>query len=188
MANRRVSKRPKGKAILRLPDLERAKHALLPSLAAASPQESSGHGVDECIAWDCSEPRLAFNRTIILRYRFFLEQKSLAPSTISVRLAAVRQLAYEASAVGFLSPELAELPPAAQFNLRQIGAGRCYLDFYLRWFRRTVADGRTKCAASVRQHQVVQYEFAVSRSESLRLRNRYMNKCRMSRGNYEQKV
>jgi site-specific recombinase XerC len=45
--------------------------------------------------------------TVVLRYRFFLEQKNLAPSTINVRLAAVRRLAYEASDTGLLSPELA---------------------------------------------------------------------------------
>src|ERR1019366_4179300 len=32
----------------------------------------------------CSEPRRAFKRTVFLRYRLFLEQKNLAPSTISV--------------------------------------------------------------------------------------------------------
>jgi hypothetical protein len=41
------------------------------------------------------------------RYRFFLEQRNLAPSTINVRLAAVRRLAYEASDTGLLGPELA---------------------------------------------------------------------------------
>jgi site-specific recombinase XerD len=50
---------------------------------------------------------LAFNRTVVLRYRFFLEQKNLAPSTINVRLSAVRRLAYETSDTGLLSPELA---------------------------------------------------------------------------------
>jgi site-specific recombinase XerC len=52
---------------------------------------------------------LAFNfdRTVVLRYRFFLDQKNLAPSTINVRLAAMRRLAYEASDTGLLSPELA---------------------------------------------------------------------------------
>ena len=54
-----------------------------------------------------AEPRLAFNRTVVVRYRFFLEQKNLAPSTINVRLAAVRRLAYEASDTGLLSLELA---------------------------------------------------------------------------------
>jgi len=54
--------------------------------------------MDEFIEWYYSEPRLAFNRTVVLRYRFFLEQKNLAP---------VRRLAYEASDTGLLSPELA---------------------------------------------------------------------------------
>ena len=93
--------------MLRLPDLEQSKNAVLNSLAAASSQESYGHAIDEFIGWYWSEPRLAFNRTVVLRYRLFLEQKNLAPSTISVRLAAVRRLALEASDTGLLSPELA---------------------------------------------------------------------------------
>ena len=91
------SKRLKAKTILRLPDLEQSKNAVLNSLAAASSQESYGHAIDEFIGWYCSEPRLAFNRSVVLRYRFFLEQKNLAPSTINVRLAAVRRLAHEAA-------------------------------------------------------------------------------------------
>src|SRR5204862_231927 len=104
---KKTSKRSRAKTILRLPDLEQSKNAVLNSLAAASSQESYGHAIDEFIGWYCSEPRLAFNRTVVLRYRFFLEQKNLAPSTINVRLAAVRRLAYEASDTGQLSPELA---------------------------------------------------------------------------------
>src|SRR5664279_220129 len=108
MARRKTSQRSKAKTILRLPDLEQSKNAVLHSLAAASSQESYGHAIDEFIGWYCSEPRLAFNRTVVLRYRFFLEQKNLVPSTtINVRLAAVRRLAYEASDTGLLSPELA---------------------------------------------------------------------------------
>jgi site-specific recombinase XerD len=93
--------------MLRLADLEQSKNAVLHSLGAASSQESYGHTIDEFIGWYCSEPRLSFNRTVVLRYRFFLEQKNLAPSTINVRLAAVRRLAYEASDTGLLSPDLA---------------------------------------------------------------------------------
>jgi hypothetical protein len=76
-------KRRGAKTTLRLPDLEQSKNAVLHSLAATSSQESYGHAIDEFIAWYCSEPRLAFNRTLVLRYRFFLEQKNLAPSTIN---------------------------------------------------------------------------------------------------------
>jgi site-specific recombinase XerD len=103
-------KTPKGhraKKILRIPDLEASKHAVLNSLPAKTSQGSYGHAIDEFISWYCSEPRLAFNRTVVLRYRFFLEQKNLAPSTINVRLAAVRRLAYAAADNGLLSPELA---------------------------------------------------------------------------------
>src|SRR5438309_8318207 len=108
MARRKkTTKRSKPKTILRLPDLEQSKNAVLNSLAAASSQESYGHAIDEFISWYCSEPRLAFNRSVVLRYRFFLEQKNLAPSTINVRLAAVRRLAHEAADTGLLSAELA---------------------------------------------------------------------------------
>jgi site-specific recombinase XerD len=79
----------------------------LNSLASVSSQESYRHAIEEFIGWYCSEPRLAFNRTVVLRYRFFLEQKKLAPATINVRLAAIRTLAYEASDTGLLSPDLA---------------------------------------------------------------------------------
>src|ERR1700730_2728723 len=108
MARRKkTAKRPKPKTVLRLPDLEQSKNAVLNSLAAPSSQVSYGHAIDGFICWYCSEPRLAFNRSVVLRYRFFLEQNMLAPSTINVRLAAVRRLAYEAADSGLLSPELA---------------------------------------------------------------------------------
>jgi integrase len=62
--------------------------------------------MDEFIAWYCSEPRLALNRAVVLRYRLYLESMPLAPATINVRLAAIRRLAYEAADNGLLSPEL----------------------------------------------------------------------------------
>ena len=48
------------------------------------------HAMEEFIGWYRSEPRLPFSRTVVLRYRFFLKQKNLAPSTINVRLAGGR--------------------------------------------------------------------------------------------------
>lgn len=62
-------KRSKPKTVLRLPDLEQSKTAVLNSLPAGSSQESYGHAIDEFIGWYCSEPRLAFSRTVVLRYR-----------------------------------------------------------------------------------------------------------------------
>jgi hypothetical protein len=68
MARRqKTAKRHKPKTVLRLPDLEQSKNAVLNSLAAASSQESYRRAIDEFIGWYCSEPRLAFNRTVVLR-------------------------------------------------------------------------------------------------------------------------
>jgi len=61
----------------------------------------------EFIDWYCSEPRLAFNRTVVTRYRIALEQHPYAPSTINLRLAAIRRVAYEGSDCGLLSSDLA---------------------------------------------------------------------------------
>ena len=72
------------RTVLRIPDLEQSKTAVLNSLPAKTSQESYAHAIDEFIAWYCSEPRLAFNRPVVLRYRIYLEQKNLAPSTINV--------------------------------------------------------------------------------------------------------
>jgi hypothetical protein len=100
-------KSQQSRTVLRMPDLEQSKSAVLNSLTAPSSQVSYGHAIDEFIRWYCSEPRLALNRTVVLRYRIYLEQKNLAPSTINVRLAAVRRLAFEAADTGLLSPRRA---------------------------------------------------------------------------------
>jgi hypothetical protein len=95
------------KRVLALPDLEQVKAAVLNSLTSASGQRTYDHAIREFVAWYCSEPRLAFNRMVVLRYRIHLEQKQYAPATINLRLAAVRRVAYEAADAGLLSPELA---------------------------------------------------------------------------------
>jgi integrase len=95
------------KTVLKLADLEQSKSAVLNSLVSSSSQRSYDHAIREFIEWYCSEPRLAFNKTVVTRYRIALEQRHYAPSTINLRLAAVRRLAYEASDSGLLSPDLA---------------------------------------------------------------------------------
>src|SRR5713226_4677790 len=100
-------KRSTTRSVLRLPDLEHAKAAVLNSLTCPDAQRGYRHAIDEFVDWCCSEPRLAFNRIVVLRYRSHLESRQLAPGTINLRLGAVRRLAYEASDCGLLSPELA---------------------------------------------------------------------------------
>ena len=92
---------------LRLPDLDHSKRAVLNSLASPGSRRVYEYALDQFIAWYCSEPRLAFNRIVVTRYRMHLESRGLAANTINQQLAAVRRLAYEAADAGLLSPELA---------------------------------------------------------------------------------
>jgi integrase len=54
-----------------------------------------------------AQSRASHLTTVVLRYRIYLEQKPYAPTTINLRLAAVRRVAFEAADCGLLSPELA---------------------------------------------------------------------------------
>lgn len=94
------------KTVLRLPDLDQAKSAVLNSLRSMDAQRGYRHAIEEFIEW-YSEPRLSFSKTVVLRYRMHLESRHLAPATVHLRLGAVRRLAYEASDCGLLSPDLA---------------------------------------------------------------------------------
>ncbi len=95
------------KSVLKLPDLEQSKSAVLNSLTSPSSQRTDDHAIREFIEWYGSEPRLAFNKTVVTRYRISLEQRHYASTTINLRLAAVRRLAYEAADCGLLSADLA---------------------------------------------------------------------------------
>jgi len=93
--------------VLRLPDLDHCKTAVLNSLGSPASRRVYEYAIDQFIAWYCSEPRLAFNRIVVVRYRLYLESRHLAANTINQQLAAVRRLAHEAADAGLLSPELA---------------------------------------------------------------------------------
>jgi integrase len=103
----RKDKRRVRKSVLRLPDLEVGKSAALNRLSCPDAQRSYRHAIDEFVDWYCSEPRLSFSKTVVVRYRMHLESHHLAPGTINLRLGAVRRLAYEASDCGLLSADLA---------------------------------------------------------------------------------
>ena len=105
--NKAKGKKDRPKTKLGIPDLEHSKAAVLRSLGSPDPGRGYQHAIDEFVAWCCSEPRLAFSKTVVLRYRFHPEERGLAPRTINVRVSALRRLAYEAADSGLLSPELA---------------------------------------------------------------------------------
>ena len=101
------SRSQEAKTVLRLPDLEHAKAAVLNSLTSADAQRGYRHAIDDFVDWYCFEPRLAFNRIVVLRFRSYMESRQLAPGTVNLRLGAVRRLAYEAADCGLLSSDLA---------------------------------------------------------------------------------
>ena len=78
MSKPRKKKKPP-KLVPALPDLEQAKSAVLNTLTSNSGQRTYDHAINEFVEWYCSEPRLAFNRTVVPRYRISLEQKQYAP-------------------------------------------------------------------------------------------------------------
>jgi site-specific recombinase XerC len=93
--------------VLRLPDLDHSKMAVLNTLTSPGSRRVYQFAINQFIAWYCSEPRLAFNRIVVVRYRMYLEGRRLAANTINQQLAAVRRLAHEAADAGLLSPDLA---------------------------------------------------------------------------------
>jgi integrase len=63
--------------------------------------------LDDFFAWWEGQGRPAFSRAAVHAHRVALEAKGYAPSTVNQRLAAIRKLAREAAAHGWLAPETA---------------------------------------------------------------------------------
>jgi hypothetical protein len=95
------------RTVLRLSDLDHSKSSVLNTVTSPASRRTYEYAIEEFIAWYCSEPRLALNRIVVVRYRIHLEATGLTEATIDQRLAAVRRLAHEAADCGLLSPDLA---------------------------------------------------------------------------------
>jgi hypothetical protein len=99
----RKGKRRVPKSVLRLPDLEVAKSAVVNSLSCPDAQRGYRHAIDEFVDWYCSEPRLSFSgdfgsthrplfrkSQIPLRRQTFLSASAslnVTPKTLSVSFA-----------------------------------------------------------------------------------------------------
>jgi hypothetical protein len=62
VAKSKMKRKRAPKSVLKLPDLEQSKSAVLNSLTSPSSQRTYDHAIREFIEWYCSEPRLAFFR------------------------------------------------------------------------------------------------------------------------------
>jgi hypothetical protein len=66
------------KIVLRLPDLDHAKSSVVNSLSSPCSRRNYKFAMEQFITWYCSEPRLALNRTVVLRFRLHIELLGLA--------------------------------------------------------------------------------------------------------------
>lgn len=86
----------------------RVKLLALDSVSSPHTRRAYGTALNGFIQWwGTLAPRPAFSRATVHAYRARLESNGLAPSSVNVRLAAIRKLASEAADNGFLTPELA---------------------------------------------------------------------------------
>jgi hypothetical protein len=110
------------KRVFRLPDLD---FAALNTLRPPEFKRPYRSALDNFAAWYCSEPRIAFSKTVGLRYRLELESRRLSSSTINVRVAAVRQVAYQAVTFSTVPATIlaAKLQHAARLNPRTRAQG-----------------------------------------------------------------
>jgi integrase len=89
------------------PDWDRVKALVLDALPSAHSRRVYGKALDDFRGWAALSAPEGFTKATVQRYRAHLETLALAPSTINLRLTAVRKLAQEAADNGLLDPELA---------------------------------------------------------------------------------
>ncbi len=88
-----------------LPELQTAAEAVLARLTSNCSKRTYRSAIKHFVRWYCSSPKLAFDRRTVVSYVAELEERRLAPSTIGVRLAAIRALAAECCELGLLGAE-----------------------------------------------------------------------------------
>jgi site-specific recombinase XerD len=80
---------------------------VLDGISSRHTRRAYSQALDEFLIWFRDDPGREFNKAAVQRYRAELEIKGLAPSSINVRLSAIRRLALEAADNGVMAPELA---------------------------------------------------------------------------------
>lgn len=88
-------------------DLDRLKRLLLAGISAPNSRRAYGRALTDFVEWYIREPRAPLSKLVVEEYRTHLAMLLLAPSTINVRLSAIRKLASQAAEAGLLSSDLA---------------------------------------------------------------------------------
>jgi site-specific recombinase XerD len=80
---------------------------VLDGIASPHTRRAYAQALEEFFIWFADDPRREFNKAAVQKYRSELDIKGLAPSSINVRLCAIRRFAVEAGDNGLLAPEIA---------------------------------------------------------------------------------
>src|SRR5690348_6051789 len=80
---------------------------VLDGISSRHTRRAYSQALEEFLIWLREQPCRQFNKAAVQRYRSELEAKGLSPSSINVRLSAIRRLATEATDNHLLPPELA---------------------------------------------------------------------------------
>lgn len=85
------------------------KSLVLDTLSSPHSKRAYSRALDDFAGWARAEGLGGddFSRAVVQRYRSWLEEKDLSPSSINVALAALRKLASETADHGLLDPEVA---------------------------------------------------------------------------------
>lgn len=87
---------------------QQIRRLVLDNLPSEHSRRAYGQALDHFFMWYRAEPRGPFGRFVVQAYRVSLESDRLAPSTINLRLAALRKLAFEAAENGLLDHSVAQ--------------------------------------------------------------------------------
>ena len=118
--------------------LEAVKRLVLDAVSSPSTRTMYAKALDDFFQWREEQGRPAFTRAAVQAHRAVLESKGYAPSTINQRLAAVKKLAREAAANGFLEAEIAAgIDQVAGVKQQGLRAGN--------WLTRAQAEALINC-------------------------------------------
>lgn len=110
-----------GAGVVSTPDsLIRLKRLVLDGLRSGHSRRAYLQALDDFFGWFQTAPRGPFGRALVQEYRAYLERLELAPSTINVRLSALRKLAAESAENGYLDRATAQAVMSVK-SVRQAG-------------------------------------------------------------------
>ena len=89
------------------PDFQKIQVIVVDAVRSPESKRAYRRAVADFLRWHRATGGCGFNKAIVQQYRAQLENAGLAPSTINLKLTAVRRLATEAADNGLLAPELA---------------------------------------------------------------------------------